>query len=286
MTTYGSVEIGGTKTFVAIGSSPRDLSSPHRIATTDPGETLGAVTAFLSSHDVDAIGVASFGPLDLDRSSNGFGQMLTTPKPGWDGADVYGTIESATGVPVGLDTDVNGAALGEGRWGSASGMTDYAYVTVGTGVGAGMVSNGQLIHGTRHPEAGHVTVRRRPDDDYAGHCPYHSDCVEGMAAGPALEARFGRPEVWAGNDRVVDLATYYAAQTLLAIVYTAAPERIIVGGGVSNLPGFHDRLRHHLGLMVAGYPTDPDLDLLVAKPGLGSLSGLAGGLVLAARAAG
>ncbi|HEX6220220.1 MAG TPA: ROK family protein [Acidimicrobiia bacterium] len=286
MTRYGAVEIGGTKTDVAVGSSPDDLSTPHRIPTTTPDETLSAVAMLLASHEVVAIGVASFGPLDLDPSSPGYGRILATPKPDWTGASVLETIHTATGVPVQLDTDVNGAALGEGRWGAARGMSDYVYITVGTGIGAGVVVDGRVISGERHPEAGHLVVSRREGDEYPGNCPYHGDCLEGMANGPALEARFGRPGTWAGNEAVLDVGSHYLAQGLRDLVYTVAPERMIIGGGVSRIPYFHERLRSKLGQLLAGYPDEPDLDLLVAKPGLGHLSGLAGGLILAERAAG
>jgi fructokinase len=278
---FGTVEIGGTKTDMAVGTSPEDLSSPTRVSTTTPEETLHAVGEFFTEHSVTAIGVASFGPLDLDPQSPRYGTILATPKPDWTGASVLGAIEKSTGVPVFIDTDVNGAALAEGRWGNASGMSDFAYITVGTGVGAGVVVHGRLIHGERHPEAGHVVVSRRPDDNYRGRCPYHWDCLEGMASGPALEARFGPPSTWPGNEAVTELVTDYLAQGLRSLVYTVAPERMIVGGGVSALPHFHERLRYRLASFLAGYPKEPDLDLLVAEPGLGRLSGLAGGLVLA-----
>lgn len=281
MERYGAVEIGGTKTDVAVGASPGDLTQPHRIPTTSPGETLEAVVRYFSERDVQAIGVASFGPLDLDPSSDGFGRMLATPKPNWTGVDVHGFLADGTGLPVFLDTDVNGAALGEGRWGACVGMNGYAYMTVGTGIGVGVVVNGSLIHGERHPEAGHVVVSRIGGDSYEGNCPYHGDCLEGMAAGPALEARFGPPDTWAGRAGVVEIATGYVAQGMRSLVYTVAPERIVVGGGVSSLPYFHDRLRAELGRILAGYPREPDLDLLVSRPGLGPLSGLAGALVMA-----
>ncbi len=286
MTLLGAVELGGTKTDVAVGTSPEDMSKPHRIATTDPDETLTAVIDYLTDQPVEAVGVASFGPLDLNPSGPRFGTMLSTPKPGWSGHPVYATLQSALGLPVGMDTDVNGAALGEGRWGATQGMDNHAYVTVGTGFGAGVVVAGRQISGERHPETGHIAVRRSEGDSHPGSCPYHGDCLEGMAAGPALEARFGDPTTWAGNDMVLDLATHYVSQGLLALVYVAAPERIVVGGGVSSLPGFHHRLRSSLGRLMADYPREPDLDLLVARPGLGPMSGLAGGLVLAGMALG
>lgn len=282
MTLYGAVEMGGTKTDVAVGTSLEDMSDRARIPTTGPEETLSRICAYLSDFDVDAVGVASFGPLELDPKSPRYGKMLTTPKPGWIGAQVYGTIRDATAVPVALDTDVNGAALGEGRWGAAQGMSDYVYVTVGTGIGAGVAVQGETISGAGgHPELGHVVVSRHPGDGHPGSCPYHGECLEGMAAGPALEARFGRPETWAGNDNVLEIAVHYLAQGMVDLFYTVAPERIIVGGGVSRLPSFHERLRTRVETLIAGYPKTPDMDLLISAPGLGDRSGLAGALILA-----
>lgn len=281
VTRYGAVEMGGTKTDLAAGTTLEDLTGPERIPTTDPDETLGRIFEFFTRHPVTAVGVASFGPLNLDRTSPRYGTIRFTPKPGWSGVRLHQRLSEGLGVPVTIDTDVNGAALGEGTHGAARGMTDFAYVTVGTGIGAGVMVRGAAIGGERHPEMGHVPVRRHPDDRHPGSCPYHGDCLEGMAAGPALEARFGRPDTWAGDDAVTELAVHYLAQGMVDIVYTVAPERIVVGGGVSRLPMFHERLRDRVGALLAGYPTSPDLDLLISKPGLGNRSGLVGALLLA-----
>lgn len=279
--TYGAVEIGGTKTDVAVGTSPGDLSEPYRIATTGPQETIDAVIAFFENKSVEAVGVAGFGPMELSPSSPRFGTILATPKPGWSGFDLYGKLSTGLDVPVHISTDVNGAALGEGRWGATRGMSNHVYVTVGTGIGAGIVVDGRLLAGERHPEVGHIPVRRREDDSHPGTCPYHGDCLEGMAAGPALEKRFGDPGTWAGRESVTDLAAHYVAQGMVALSYTVSPERIVVGGGVASLPGFHQRLRFELETAMAGYPEVSDTELLISPPGLGPLSGLAGGLVLA-----
>jgi len=285
VTWYGAVEMGGTKTDLAAGTTPEDLTEPERIPTTDPDETLSKVFEFFTRHPVTAIGVASFGPLNLDRASPRYGTIRFTPKPGWSGVRLHERLSEGLGVPVTIDTDVNGAALGEGRWGAGQGMTDFVYVTVGTGIGAGIMIRGKLIGGERHPETGHIAVRRHPDDRHAGSCPYHGDCLEGMASGPALEARFGRPATWPGAAEVLDLAIHYLAQGMVDIVYTVAPERIIIGGGVSRLPGFHERLRDRVGALLGGYPKDPDLELLISMPGLDGRSGLAGALLLAASGA-
>lgn len=283
MALFGAVEIGGTKTDLAIGTSPDDLTEPRRLATTSPVDTLREIGRFFDDLDVSAVGVASFGPIDLDRKSPRYGSMRSTPKPGWSGFAVYETLCKDISAPVALDTDVNGAALGEGKWGAARGIDDYAYVTVGTGIGAGIVVDGKLIGGQSHPEMGHVPVRRLPTDAHPGSCPYHGDCLEGMAAGPALEARFGDPPSWAGRDEVLNLSGHYVAQGLLSLLYVAAPTRMIVGGGVAAIPGFYDRLRFELGQLAADYPGPLDLDLAISRPGLGDRSGLAGALVLATR---
>lgn len=285
MTLYGAVEMGGTKTDVVVGTGYEDMSDPVRIPTTTPVETLSAVVDCFGDHDVTAVGVASFGPLELSPRSSRYGSLLFTPKPGWSGTPVLNTLREALGVPVVIDTDVNGAARGEGKWGAAAGMSRFVYVTVGTGIGAGIVIDGSPIGGDRHPEFGHIVVSKRSEDRHEGSCAFHSGCLEGMASGPALEARFGNPDTWAGNQAVVDIAVHYLAQGMVDLVYTVAPERIVVGGGVSRLPGLHDSLRDRVGTLLGGYPTDPDLDLLISEPGLGERSALAGGLLMASTGA-
>lgn len=286
MAVYGAVEMGGTKCLVAFGSSGRELTEPVRIETTTPQTTLSAVKEVLKAQDAAAVGVSCFGPLELDRSSRRFGEILTTPKRGWSGTNVYQTLANGLDMPIVLTTDVNGAALGEGRWGATQRMSSHAYVTVGTGIGAGIVIGGSLLAGERHPEVGHIAVSRLDQDRHPGQCPHHGDCLEGMASGPALEARFGSPANWACNETVLQVVGHYLAQLMVALVYTVAPERIVVGGGVSKLPGFHDHLRRRTGEQLADYPETPDLDLLISSPGLGENSGLAGALVLAMDRAG
>ena len=281
MQLYGAVEIGGTKTVVAVGSTFADMSDPVRMTTSDPDSTLGDVIDFFSDYDLQSVGVASFGPLNLDRSSSGYGEMMSTPKPGWGGAPLLQRLQDELGIPVHLDTDVNGAAVGEGRWGAAQGLSNYSYVTVGTGIGAGIVVGGKAVGGKRHPEMGHIVVSRLDGDRHEGSCPFHGDCLEGMAAGPALEARFGRPDIWPGNEQILRLAVHYLSQGMLNLVYIAGPERIIVGGGVSRLPRLHESLRERLGALIAKYPEIPDLDLLISRPQLDERSGLAGAFLLA-----
>ena len=185
---FAGIEAGGTKVVCAVGTGPDDLSAVMSIATTTPAETLERTIAHLQAQPPgDAIGIASFGPVDLHRDSPTYGSITSTPKPGWRDTDVVGAVRAAFDVPVGFDTDVNGAALAEGRWGAARGLDTFVYVTVGTGIGGGAVVSDRVVHGLLHPEMGHLMVRRHPDDRYAGACPYHGDCLEGLAAGPAEE---------------------------------------------------------------------------------------------------
>ena len=276
---YGTIELGGTKTDVAVGSHPNDLFERHRLETADPKTTIASVIEILSDSSIDAVGVASFGPLQLDPRSEKFGHLLATPKPGWSGFGLLSTIREGVGVRVGIETDVNGAALGEGRWGASAGLADHAYMTVGTGIGVGIVSQGHLVRGTAHPEAGHIRVERLADDDYPGRCPFHGACLEGMASGPALTDRFGSPDTW--TEVAIRTAAAYVAQGVAALVYLVAPERIVVGGGVSKSESFHRLVREESARYLADYPGPHDLEDLVSPPGLGDLSGLAGGLLVA-----
>jgi fructokinase len=283
MPRYGSVEIGGTKTLCAVGSSPDDLSKVLSFSTTEPVETLGNVIDYLRAESPDAVGIASFGPLDLVD-----GRVGVTPKEGWSGADLVGPLKASMEVPMGLDTDVNGAALGENRWGAAQGLRTFVYVTVGTGIGGGAMVNGETVHGLGHPEMGHISVRRHPEDTYSGICRLHGDCLEGLASGPAIGARFAVPgEALSGADltTAVEIEAFYLAQMMRNLVYILAPERVIVGGGVSGLPGLLDLVNRRLVGELSGYPGFPEHDSgFVVPPGLGDMSGLAGGMVLAERA--
>lgn len=280
------MELGGTKTMVAAGWDLADLSEPTAIPTTDPVSTLETVVAYLRSAQVDAVGVASFGPVELHRSHERWGHITRTPKEGWSGTSVAPLIEESLAVPVGFDTDVNGAALGEGEWGAAIGLANFAYITVGTGVGGGVIVEGSPVHGEPHPEVGHVIVRRHPGDDYEGACPFHGDCLEGLAAGPAMEGRFGKPArdlKGEGRKRAAGLAAFYLAQGVRDLVYVTAPERVVIGGGISKLPGLHTRVRSFLTHELGGYPGSEThaREEFVVPPGLGDLSGLAGAILLA-----
>jgi len=284
-TLLGSVEAGGTKFVCATGTGPGDIHRRTRIDTTTPEETLSAVVAFFSEHGpVDALGVATFGPVELRSGHPSHGHITTTPKPGWQNADLLGPLRNGLGVPVALETDVTGAALGEWTWGAGAGLRSVVYMTVGTGIGGGVLVDGRPLPGISHAEMGHVLVERQAGDGYPGHCPYHRDCLEGMASGPAIEGRWGRPAEDLGDalDEAVRLEAAYLAAGLRNVVYILAPERIILGGGVSNLPGLVDGVGGALVEQMHGYATLPEhRSGYVVPPGLGSDSGIAGGFALA-----
>lgn len=290
----GGVEAGGTKLVCLIGTGPDAVVARTRIEVSDPATTLAAAVRFFREAvdggvRLTAIGIGSFGPVELRPGHPGYGRITLTPKAGWSGTDMIGPFAAALGVPVGFDTDVNAAALAEGRWGAARGLGSYVYLTVGTGIGGGGVVDGQLVHGLGHPEMGHLAVQRQPGDTFGGACPFHGDCLEGMASGPAVAARFGRrAEELEGADResAVALVAGYLASGVRSLVYTLAPRRVVVGGGLGSMPGLVEATRAELVARLGGYPGLPEH----ADPGfvvpaeLGGLAGPLGTLVLAERA--
>ena len=285
---FGGIEAGGTKFVCVLGRGPDEILDRRRIDTSDPSTTLAACLEFFAGHQpIRSLGIASFGPLELRRSHPDYGHITTTPKPGWSGADLVGPFSEQLGVPVAIDTDVNGAALAEVRWGAAKGLRNAVYITVGTGVGGGAVIDGTPVTGLVHPEMGHVSISRRPGDDFGGVCPFHGDCLEGMASGPAIEARWGRPaEHVEDTERMVEIEAATIAAGLRQIVYVLAPERIVLGGGVSKLAGLHERVNAELVEQMSGYTVNREHQSgFVVPPGLGDDAGVAGALALAITAA-
>jgi len=292
----GGVELGGTKCVCLIGTGPDDIRVRTSLPTgEDPQAALSGIEEVLrrgmSLHGpIRALGIASFGPLDLSRDSPTFGTITSNVKPGWRGTAVAARLGHAFGVPMAVDTDVNGAALAEGRWGAAAALDDYAYITVGTGVGVGVVANGRLVHGFGHPELGHIRIARKAGDAWPGACTYHRDCVEGLASGAAIAARAGMPaQVLAEDSPIWDLVAHALGQLLHTLVLASAPRRILVGGGVvQERPELLMRTRRQLVESLNGY-LDLDrlighIDRYVVPPGLGSLAGPLGALALAAAA--
>jgi fructokinase len=292
----GGVELGGTKCVCLIGTGPEDIRVQISLPTgSDPQVTLSCIEEILrngiSLHGpIQALGIASFGPLDLARHSPTFGAITSTVKPGWSHTPVAARLARTFNVPVGFDTDVNGAALAEGRWGAAEGLADYAYVTVGTGVGVGLVVNGRLAHGFGHPELGHIRIARKAGDLWQGACTFHGDCVEGLASGVAIAARAGAPaDLIPIESPIWDLAAHALGQLLHTLVLATAPRRILVGGGVvRERPELLERIRRQLTLSLNSY-LDLDqltggIDRYIVPPGLGALAGPLGALALAADA--
>jgi len=288
MQSVAGIEAGGTKFNVAIGHGMA-LHASTTIPTTDPATTLALVGGWLASHgSFAAIGIASFGPIDLHPGSATFGHITTTPKPGWANTDVFGYFQKRfPGIPIGFDTDVNGAALGEHRYGNARGLDDFIYITIGTGIGGGGMANGRLLHGRLHPEIGHLRLKRIPGDNAPGICPFHGDCWEGLCCGPALENRFGMPAGQLPADHSGwNFTIGYTAQALANLTYTLSPQRIIIGGSVrkGGLMGeseFFQRLRRKFVDEINGYLSFENVDGCIVPPALGDMAGLIGALALA-----
>jgi fructokinase len=287
---FGGIETGGSKWECAVGTGPDDVRASATIPTTTPEETIGRAVAFLErAGPVDAIGIGSFGPIDRNRSSATWGYVTTTPKPGWAHTDVGQEIRRRLGVPVAFDTDVNAAALGEHRWGAAQGLDTFLYVTVGTGIGGGGMAGGKLLGGLVHPELGHVRIPHERDlDPFPGTCPYHGDCLEGLASGRALEARWGRPAHELDDQAVWDLEARYLALGLVSAICVLSPERIVVGGGVANAPDLLALVQRDVQQLLNGYldnaAVTEHISSYVTRPALGTRAGVLGAIALAATA--
>ena len=285
---FGGIEGGGTKFVCAVGTGPDDVRAETRFPTTTPAETLGKAIEFFNQFDgLSAIGVACFGPLDPHPASPTYGQILPTPKPGWTNADIVGTLRSALALPIVFDTDVNGAALAEARWGAAQGCDPVLYLTIGTGIGGGALVNGKLLHGILHPEMGHIPLPRDPQlDPFPGVCPFHGDCFEGLAAGPALEKRWGqKAETLPLDHPAWDLEAHYIALALASYIYTLSPQKIIIGGGVTQqahlLPLVRQKVQALLNNYVQSQLITQNIDTYIVPPGLGNRAGVLGAIALA-----
>ncbi len=286
---YGGIEAGGTKFACAIGAGPDDLRAETRFATTAPEETIARATAFFREQAIPltAIGIGSFGPVDPDPASPTYGYITNTPKENWTHIDLAGPVQRALGIPVRFDTDVNAAALGEHRWGAAQGLDTFIYITVGTGIGGGGLVSGRLMHGLVHPEMGHVLIPHdRIADPFPGNCPYHGDCLEGLAAGPALEERWGQPpETLPADHPAWALEARYLALGLVNFICTLSPQRIVIGGGVMQQRHLLSMVQRDVSGLLNDYVSAPaileGIEGYITMPALGHRSGVLGAIALA-----
>jgi fructokinase len=293
---FGGVELGGTKVVCAIGDEHGRVLEEERFPTTDPESTLAQMLSFLrersaSAAGLTAIGVGSFGPIELNVTSSNYGFIGRTPKPGWIGTDVVGALRREFSCPIGFDTDVNAAALAEHRWGAARGVQSAVYLTIGTGIGGGVLINGTPIHGLMHPEIGHIHPRRHPRDmEFVGVCPFHGDCLEGVASGPAIVARTGaRLEQLPADHAQWEIEADYLGQLCALLLMTLSPQRIVLGGGVMSqtqlLAPIRRRLQHWAGGYIDRQEILSEVDHYVVSPALGDQAGVRGALALAMDAA-
>lgn len=286
---YGGIEAGGSKWLCAVGTGPDDLRAERRFATTTPVDTIARTVAFFAPYQggLAALGIGSFGPLDPHQDSPTFGYITSTPKPGWAQTDLAGPLRQALHVPVAFDTDVNAAAFGEYCWGAAQGLETFVYLTVGTGIGGGGMANGKLLHGLLHPEMGHIRIPHDLQaDPFPGICPYHGDCLEGLASGPALEARWGQPGALLPPEHPAwALEAHYLALGLATCICTLMPQRVLLGGGVMRQVHLFPRLHHEVQRLLNDYIQAPALckhiDSYIVPPALGDRAGVLGAIALA-----
>ncbi len=285
----GGIEAGGTKFVCAVGESAGTILERITIPTTTPEETMPQVFAFFDKYQLDAIGVGSFGPVDVNMDSPTYGSITATPKLAWRNYPLVKELKQRLSVPIGFNTDVNAAALAEATLGAAKGLDSCLYITVGTGIGAGAVVHGKLLQGLSHPEMGHILVRRHEKDTYEGKCPYHQDCLEGLAAGPAIEARWGEKAVnLKSREEVWEMEGFYIAQALMQYILILSPKKIILGGGVMKqeqvFPIIYDHLSRLLNQYIVLPELDEAIDSYIVSPGLGDNAGVVGSLLLANQA--
>ena len=287
---YGGIEAGGTKFLCAVGTGPDDIRAETRFITTTPEETIGhAIDFFKEARErgkIEAIGIGSFGPLDLNIDSPNYGYITTSPKPGWRNANFAGRVQEALNIPVSIDTDVNAAMLGEGKWGAAQGLDTFIYLTVGTGIGGGSVINGRPMRGLVHPEMGHIMLQHdREKDPFEGTCPYHRDCWEGLASGEAMEKRWGsKAEDLPDDHPAWALEAEYLAAGIANLVVTISPQRVIMGGGIMKKNGLLEDVRSRVVRILNGYVAAPEItekiEEYIVLPGLGDGAGVLGAILV------
>ena len=285
---YGALEAGGTKMVCAIGDENGTILEQETFPTTTPEETIPLLVDYFRERQIQALGIACFGPIDPDPDSETYGYILHTPKLAWRNYDIVGAFRKALCVPVGFDTDVNGSLLGEVTYGAAKGLKNAVYYTIGTGIGGGVMVNGSLLHGMQHAEAGHVLMRPVQGDSFPGCCPSHGSCLEGMASGPAIEARWKQSaKELAARDEVWELESEYLAQAMVATILLLSPEMIILGGGVMHQTQLFPLVREKTKALLNNYLDTKQLramDTYIVPAGLDGNQGIMGALQLAAEA--
>lgn len=286
---FGGIEAGGTKFVCAVGDENGQIVEKIQLPSMEPQETLPEVIRFFQQYDLLALGLGSFGPIDVNPKSPTYGYITTTPKTDWQHYPIVQTLKVALNIPVCFTTDVNAAAFGEHMLGAARGLDSCLYMTVGTGIGAGAVVKGHILEGLSHPEMGHILVRRHPDDFYEGKCPYHRDCLEGMAAGPAIEERWGEKGIKLANRREVwELEAYYLSQAIMHYHLILSPKIMVLGGGVMQQKQLFPLIDHQFKQWLNGYLTSPvlssQIEPYIVPPGLKGNSGIVGALLLGKQA--
>ena len=285
MAIIAAVEAGGTKFICGLGTEDGKIIDRINIPTTTPEETMKQVIKYFKDKEFDVMGVGSFGPIDPVKESATYGYITKTPKPYWSDYNIIGELKKHFDVPMEFDTDVNGAALAESWWGSGNGLKNVMYITVGTGIGAGAVVDGKMLQGLTHPEMGHIFLKRHKDDNYEGKCPFHKDCLEGLASGPAIEERWGKKGVaLADDEKVWEMEAYYLAQGLINYILILSPQKIIMGGGVMKQQQLFPLIRKNVQKFLNGYVHKKeileDIDDYIVYPGLGDEAGFIGSIAL------
>ena len=290
-TLWGGIEAGGTKFICMVGDGPEGIKAETRFPTTTPEETIGSATAFFRDNSQEtplaAIGVASFGPVDLNLESPAYGYITTTPKPGWANTNIVGMLRKSLNLPVAFDTDVNAAAYGEYCWGAARDLDPVVYVTIGTGIGGGIINSGHPLHGMVHPEIGHMLIPHdREIDPFPGVCPYHGDCFEGLASGPAIKKRWGQPGESIPDDHPAwELEAHHIALALMNVILSYSPHRIVLGGGVMQHNGLFPLVWEKVQQVLNGYVRSPQvtqqIEEYIVPPMLGKRAGVLGAIALA-----
>ena len=278
---FGGIEAGGTKFVCAVGDETGKILEKISFPTEDPDVTLAKAKAFFDQYEIEALGVGTFGPVDLDKRSATYGTILNTPKIKWRNYPLLDKLKADYSVPVYLDTDVNVACLGEYTYGAGKNVDSCLYITVGTGIGAGLVQNGKVFQGKNHPEMGHILLQKHEDDPFSGSCPNHGACLEGLASGTAIEKRYGKKAFELANDeKVWEIEAYYLAQACMNYFVMLQPEKIILGGGVMKQEKLYDMIREEFMKLLNGYLEVPDVKQLIVEPELNDDQGVIGAIAL------